>query len=309
MNGSSHRIYVIVWMLFCANIELLARELGLSSNDQTSKTVQLGNLSLPTSQQPGPLIGFGQNIVDQGDFQLFGYVDLLKGNARQIVGVVPAVLYGLKDNVSLFIELPIAANIEFNNQDFAGLQNLLMQIEYAFYNKDTQTTADQMTFVANVSLPTSTLSKNNVAGFGHFKQFNNFSTPSYFLGFTASHMGIDWYPFVSVGTVITTSDQNNKSGNQFYYQCGLSKNIKYVAKRWILNGMIEFDGIYKQRNKIVGKVDQNSGGNTMLLGPSVWFSTQRIILQAGISWVLPQQLFGQQSTDLYYVSLNFGWKF
>src|SRR5258708_18488095 len=65
------------------------------------------NFALPGSQQPGPLISFGQNIVDKGDMQLFAYIDQLKGSQQNYKQVIPALLCGITDRLSLFIELPV----------------------------------------------------------------------------------------------------------------------------------------------------------------------------------------------------------
>ena len=173
-------------------------------------------------------------------------------------------------------------------------------MRYAIYDNNTETSADQITLVADIAFPTGSAYKMLHTGFG---------APSFFLGFTASHTNTDWYPFMSVGAVLPTSHKGTKFGNQFLYQCGLGKNIRYRPNKWILNWMIELDGMYSQRNRIAGTIDQDSGGNTLLLGPSLWFSTQKFIAQGGISWVIAQHLFGIQDKDRYFIAANFGWKF
>ncbi|MFA5998585.1 MAG: hypothetical protein WC747_01025 [Candidatus Babeliales bacterium] len=271
------------------------------TEDQTVGQLKIGNLALPTSQQPGPLLGFGQNIVDKGDFQVFAYADYMNGCCKSFTEVWPTILYGIKDNLSLFIQQPIAAKFQQNNQVSKGLEDLLVQIEYAFYEKDKETLTNQLTFVVNMTFPTGSGIKQPPTGFG---------APSYFLGLTASSMGNNWYPFASAGAILTTSSNGTKFGNQFLYECGICKNISYKSNEWIFSWMLEMHGLYKQRNTIAGSVDQNSGNNEILLGPSLWFSTQRFIMQGGISWAVYQKLFGNQiNTDNYYIAVDIGWKF
>src|SRR5436190_21033773 len=67
-----------------------------------AKQLTMGNFALPTSQQPGPLIGFGQNIVEAGDRQFFLYANYLKGQQKKYVEAVPSFVYGISDTASLF---------------------------------------------------------------------------------------------------------------------------------------------------------------------------------------------------------------
>lgn len=264
------------------------------------KQVKIGNFSLPVSQQPGPLIGFGQNILDKGDLVSFLYLDQLGGVNKSFTQVAPSILYAIRDNFSIFIELPIAAKFKLNNNVTRSLEDLIVQLEYAPYNKDTTTTGDMISLVVNMGFPTGLALKEPPTGFG---------APSFFMGFTATHVETDWYYFTSFGSTVTTSHKNTKFGNQFLYQFGLSKNIRYAPDAYIFNWMIELDGTYKQRNKIRGFIDQNSGGNEVLLGPSLWFSTEHFIAQGGISFFISQHSFGIQEKDRYRAAFNFAWKF
>jgi hypothetical protein len=156
-----------------------------------------------------------------------------------------------------------------------------------------------MTVVANVSFPT-----------GDPKQtpYISFGSPSFFLGFTASHTLPTWYVFVSSGAQVTTSHEGTKIGNQFFYECGVSRNISYRPDTWILSCFLELDGVYRQRNRIAGRVDRNSGENDILLGPALWFSTQRFIVHGGIQWYIAQHLFGVQSKNNYFAAINIAWR-
>jgi hypothetical protein len=271
-----------------------------SRKNEKIKQINVGNFALPGSQQPGPLIGFGQNVIDKGDTQIFAYVDQLKGNPRNFVEVAPSLLYAITDKLSIFLELPIAAHFTIQDLSSHGVEDFLIQLEYAAYKKATSTTINQITLVANMGFPTGSPFKVPPTGFG---------AVSFFLGFTASHIASDWYYFTSGSATLTTTHNNTKFGDQFLYQWGLSRNIWYKADKWIFNWMIELDGIYKQRNKVLGAIDPDSGGNELILGPSLWLSTQHIILQLGISGVIARHLFGNQPKDLYYLAANIGWKF
>ncbi|HSC24603.1 MAG TPA: hypothetical protein VLB80_00090, partial [Candidatus Babeliales bacterium] len=241
--------------------------------------VKTGNFSLPVSQQPGPLIAFGQNIVDKGEWLVLTRVDQLKAHKKSFIEVAPSVIYGINDTISLFIELPIATKFQLNNNVARGIGDLLVQCEGVVYAKETAIMANVITLVGNIGLPTSSAHTEPLIGLGG-------GSTTVFFGFTASHTGQDWYYFVSSGANLTTSRKGTKFGNQFLYEGGISKNICYKVDSWIFNGMIEFDGIYKQRDKINRVIDGNSGGNQLFFYPSLWFSTQRFLGQFGVSWII-----------------------
>src|SRR3990167_5837852 len=88
-------IFVILALFF------LIAPLILSEEEKVEQ-FKIGNLALSSSQQPGPLIGFGQNMLDKGEFQLFSYVDYLKGHNKQFTEVVPTLLYGFTEDFHFF---------------------------------------------------------------------------------------------------------------------------------------------------------------------------------------------------------------
>jgi hypothetical protein len=292
---------VIIVFLFSPVFLIAKKEPDTTEKDAGKiEQVKMGNFALSASQQPAPLICFGQNIIDKGDLQLFICSSQLKGTKKNFKEIALTMIYGIKDNASFSLRIPFAYNFRENNLTSLGLEDSFMQFEYAFYSKGTLTTTNQMTFVANISLPVGSTSKQPCTGLG---------SPGFFLGFTANHITTDWYCFISSGALLTTRHKNTKTGNQFLYQSGLGKNISSAPNKWIFNWLIELDGFYIQRDITRKTMNQNSGGNEILLGPSLWFSTQHLILQAGISWAISHHMFGVQNRDSYLLAINCGWTF
>ncbi len=287
---------IAVYLIFV--ITIFEMKLMVSISD--IEPLKMGNLALSTSQQPGPLIGFGQNIVDKGDLQLFSYINYLHGTNKNFTEVAPYLLYGFTDKLSLFLELPIAAKFQQDNIIFRGIEQLVIQFEYVLYEKNKLSANNQITLVANISLSNNSIPQ-------HLTRATE--STNFFLGFTASHMGINWYPFVSAGLRFGVAQNNTKSGNQFLYNFGIARNIAYASDAYIFDIMLELDGIFRQQDQVLGNKDRHSGGNTILLGPSIWFSTQRFILQAGISGIIFENLASNQNKNKYYASLDCGWKF
>jgi len=276
---------------------LYSKEIELEKIEQ----LKIGNMALPGSQQPGSLFGFGQNIIAKNEIQSFVFPNFFLGKNKSFIEVIPSVLYGIRDDLSLFIQLPIAARFKSDGLRSSGLEDLILQLEYVFYASLTETRTHQLTLVTSLSLPTGSVNKHPTTGFG---------SPSFFLGITANHLSTEWYCFLSSGVLLTTRNhKNSKFGNQFFYQTGFGKNIAYISEKWLLTWMLEFTGTYTQKRKINGIINPNSGGNTILFGPSLWFSTQRFILQAGIAPVIVDHLFGVQTKNRVFIALNVGWKF
>lgn len=272
---------------------------GLINADKSEQPLgpsKSGNFSLSTSQQPGPLVSFGENIIDKGLVQLFLFADAFIGKNSYSTDVVPSILYGINDDLSIFFNVPFSPGNKDRDHHSAGLEDIFAQLEYAFYNRKSSHSVDQATLVANVTFPTGSSSKDPPTGFG---------SSSFFIGATFNHMMIDWFFFVSPGGILTTSKHGTKFGDQFLYEFGLGRNIP-SPKGWIFAWMLEFDGAYAWKDKYHGHTVRNSGGNTIYLTPSIWVSSQRIILQFGAGYPIVQHLFGKQSKKFLSFDFNFG---
>lgn len=260
---------------------------------------KIGNFSLPTSQQPYGLFALGGNVIDQGEIQLFFFVDEFEGKNKAIVELIPGILFGITNDCSLFFNFPVAPEIKEGCQKSAGLEDFFAQVEYAFYNKSTAIYADQATILGNISFPTGSIRKNPPTGFG---------SPTFFIGGTYTRTMVDWFLFTAHGAIVTTPNHRVKIGDQILYQFGFGRNIPSPPK-WIYAWMIEVDGQYNKRNRFHGCLDRNSGGNIVFVTPSLWISSKEMLLQFGVSIPVAQNLFGKQNRIDYALNFNFAWSF
>lgn len=259
----------------------------------------VGNFALPTSQQPGPLFGFGQNMLDKNETQLSIFADAFSGIKKHSIDVIPSILYGISDIFSIYINAPIAASFKDQNNHSAGWEDVFIQLEYAFYNKKNFRYSNQATIVANVTYPTGSIQKNPQTGAG---------APSFFLGTTFNQTYVDWFIFGSPGVQLTTTANKSKLGNTYFYQFGFGKNI-LNKNDWLFAWMIEGDGAYSEQNRINGELNPNSGGNIIYITPSFWASSKTFIFQLGAGFPVTQNLFGNQGHNNYLLMTNFGWSF
>ena len=70
----------------------------------------IGNFILPSSQIPGPLLSFGQNIIDKNETIIYLSADDFQGADRQSIDAVPSILYGITDRLSIYLVTPVAVN-------------------------------------------------------------------------------------------------------------------------------------------------------------------------------------------------------
>ena len=260
----------------------------------------IGNYALPYSQQPGALLSFGQNTLGKGLTQLYLFADDIAGDKQHYIDAMPAIVYGVSDNLSIYLNIPYAVNYQLENNHSSGLNDILVQLEYAFYYNQTSNYSETATVVFNTSFPTGSVTKNPPIGLG---------AQAFFLGGTFSRMYTDWLGFVSPGMEITTTHHGLKSGNSFLYQLGIGKNISYETSRYIFSWLLELNGTYYQKNRIYGESDPDSGGNIIYATPSIWISTQHFILQAGMGWAIAQHWNGEQPKSTYLIACNLGWTF
>lgn len=283
--------------------ECAAKEEAKSDEEAKSKEEgppPIGNFSLPASQQPAALFGFGGNVIDKGEVQLYFFVDEFKGRKNRLnMDVIPGILFGINEEWSLFFNAPFTPIMRDGRHRSSGLEDFFIQAEYAFYNKKTPCYFDQATLVANITFPTGSVRKNPATGFG---------APSFFLGGTYYRTLVDWFFFTSHGAILTTSDHRTRIGDQFLYQFGLGRNLP-SPEGWIYAWMVELDGQYTQKNRIRGRLDNNSGGNIIFVTPSIWLSSKEALLQIGATLPIAQNLFGKQHKIDYSLIAQFAWSF
>jgi hypothetical protein len=266
---------------------------------EEEKPPEIGNFSLPVSQQPAALFGFGGNIIQKGEVQLYLFADGFFGNQRTVSDLIPSVLFGITDEWSIYFNFPYAPKMRNGEAGSSGLEDFFVQLEYAFYNKSTSTYQDQATVVANVTVPTGSIHKNPPTGFG---------APSLFVGGTFYRTYVHWFFFTSHGAILPFSTHHFKAGDQFLYQMGFGRNF-CSPEGWIYAWMVEVDGQYSQKNRVRGKLDPNSGGNYIYVTPSLWVSSKEFLLQLGFTLPLNQNLFGHQRKIDYGFNLNVAWSF
>ncbi|HAT1822054.1 TPA: hypothetical protein I8Z14_002620 [Legionella pneumophila] len=261
-----------------------------SSTELQNEPPDIGNFALPASQQPGPFLSFGQSLIDKNQIQFYVSPNYLHYKNEHYLTISPSVVYGISNQASFLVTEPVAANYVNETSRSNGLGDTYFQGEYAFYENSNFKYVDQMTFVGGLTAPTGSAKKEPSTGFG---------SVSYFLGGTYNRMFVDWFGLVSSGLNVITKHDGMKLGNQYLYQVGLGRNIKSETGKYIFFGLVEMHGVYSEKDKFIGEVDLNSGGNLVNIIPSLWFSTKKLFFQVGVSIPISQTPNGEQNKIKY----------
>jgi hypothetical protein len=277
----------------------LNSEAGKGNESKKEEPPKKGNFALPASQQPGPLVGFGENIIDKHETQVFLVGDEFAGVNRYSLEAIPSILYGITSNLSIYFVAPYAASFKMAHQKSRGIEDPYVQLEYAFYSHSTKSYTNQATVVFNTTIPTGSIHKEPPTGIG---------ASSFLVGTTFNHTGINWFAFGAPGAIITTAKNGTKFGDTYLYQFGFGRNIAN-RKGWMFAWMAEMDGFYSEHNRIEGVFDPNSGGNIVYITPSIWASNKNFVFQFGVGVPVVQHLFGDQTRSTYLLVGNIGWSF
>jgi hypothetical protein len=270
-----------------------------TAKEEKEKPPPIGNFSLPTSQQPAALFGFGGNIIDSGETQLYCFADDFIGKRKRVTDIIPSILFGVSNDFTILLNVPFTPDLQDGNNRSKGLEDVFVQLEYAFYNKTTTTYADQATVVFNMTAPTGSIRKNPQTGFGAISEF---------IGGTFYRTFVDYMFFTSHGIILPQSHHGTKFGDQLLYEFGVEQYLP-SPQGWIYAWMLELDGQWNQKNRFQNRVDPNSGGNVIYLTPSIWISSKYFLLQFGVSLPVLQQLSGIQRKVDYAFNLNFAFSF
>ena len=163
----------------------------------------IGNFALPTSQQPAPLVSFGQLIIGKDVLQLYFMPFFFLGNDFYTTAVLTSMLYGITDDLVATIGVPVSPGNKNRNHHSSGLEDIFLGLEYAFYSTKSKCSTNQATVLAEVIFPSGNPRVDPPTGFG---------SPSFFIGGTFNHMTTIWAFFFSSGAFLTTQNDGIKFG-------------------------------------------------------------------------------------------------
>lgn len=269
------------------------------AGDSAGAPPNIGNFALPSPQQPGPLLSFGQTLIGKNYLQLSFDTYSPYPNGGAFNSLNTAFTYGISDSTALYFNYPIRADVQTRVHRTSPLRDVNLQLEHAFYVTGNTKYQEQATVLGAVTIPTNDETTLHAP--------KGYGSPTFFWGATYNRTYVDWLGFVSPGIVVTTNSDSIRLGSQFLYQAGIGRNILSVSGESMLFGLLEFNGQYTAQDHVFGRLRPNTGGNVITLTPSLWFSTQRLIAQVGVGFPIVQNLYGNQTKMNYFIVTSMSW--
>lgn len=276
-----------------------ADEQAVADHTSVGTPPSIGNFSLADSQQPGPLLSFGQTIIDRNQVQLSFDTVSPYHIGGSFDNLNASLTYGISDATALYFNYPIKSDPQIRTYRKSNLIDVTLQLEHAFYTSGDTHYQDQATFVGGLSLPTEPSGREGIS--------RGYGAPTYFVGTTYTRTYVDWQMFVSPGAQITTASNHARLGSQYLYEAGIGHSILYTSGQSLLFGLLEMDGQYTDKDQVFGVQKPNTGGNMILLTPSILFSTSRLMIQVGYGYPVLQDLNGHQKHLDYLIAGNLIW--
>jgi hypothetical protein len=107
---------------------------------------------------------------------------------------------------------------------------------------------------------------------------------------------------------------NFRFGDQFIYNASYQKRFwprvlpeRGLYSQW--NAVLEFNGVYAERNELGGQDVFSSGGHSLFLSPGIQFASQRMIFEFSYQHPILQELKGSQLKTDYKLALSLRYNF
>lgn len=267
-----------------------------SAADIANKDVPpaIGNFALPASQQPAPLISFGQTLIGKNQLQLLYSTFSPYHILPAFKNMNATMIYGFTDETSLYFDYPIASDPGVRSVRYSSLKDIDIQLEQAIYTRSTSRYQDLATLVGALTAP---ISDEVVRGLPL-----GFGSPSFFVGTTYNRTYTDWMFFISPGASLTTASDSIQLGSQYLYQAGIGHILLAASNLSTLFFLVEFDGQYTEKTNVRQHKLRNTGGNIISVTPSLTFSMKKFIGSIGVGFPVIQHLFGSQKKVDYFIA-------
>jgi hypothetical protein len=286
-----HKIILCVIVLSGSN--LYAKEIEKRGEELPPKK---GNFALPAALQPIKLFGNQQTMVDKGDLVLFNGLANNKGSDATKVWL-PGFVYGMMDTWSVYFAVPVILEEKEKGFQSSGVGDASFLTEFALYSRTSRRSAQLWTLQATMSFPTGNPLKVPSTGLGY---------PTWTLATLFTHMTVKFFCGAGLWTTLHSNFNGSREGHTVNYNLAMGYNLGHPM-RGILCGLLELDGIHKQRDVITCVKNPLSGGNLVYLGPSLFWSFSNVILQTGIQFPVMQHFRDPTERFGYRAALLVAW--
>jgi len=311
MKGKSILLSAAVIIALCTSGKAFAHHASIGSGiGQAGPVTTISASTLPKGSVNFEVVAEYQKFDTFSDNKLTGLA--VRGeadihNVESLFSPSIGIAYGVDDNLTVHLRLPYVSrnNISDVHQheegeepeihqlgDAKGIGDITMFAHYLFLNKlDLQSS-----LLAGLKIPTGKKSDKTdsdelfeaefqpgsgswdpIAGIAVSKPMGPYSLDSNIL-----------YTFVTEGV------QDTDLGDVFNYNISIARRL--LVQRIKLDLILEANGIWRDKQKIDGDKDKNSGGNTILISPGVRGEiNNKMMMYFSIGFPVIQDLDGEQN--------------
>ncbi len=255
---------------------------------------------------PNPLFSIGHNVQKKHHGMLRSTSFYEERDQSQSLFVsYNGIFYGITDNFTMYARLPCVRERKTSNLKSTGIGNLQIQGEWAFYNERVDDSFNQVTVLAAIRLPTSTV---------EFPGLDTFKATNFLFGLTTSNWSEKWHLYSDCGYLVFTTHQHFKLGNAFVYNLGLGRIIG--SRPLKDDGILYFEliadmnGLYEQPSILDKKDVFKTGGHVLFVGPTFRFSVPSFVLLGGLQYPISQRIKNPLFTKTNYkMGISLSWLF
>lgn len=250
-----------------------------------------------------PIFGFGNTILKKNELIIGQGLYNFQFERGRATFLLPALLYGITDSLSLSLYASIASNEQEGGcRDISsfGISNTSIVGEYAFFKKKHSTTDIEYraTLYCNLGLP---VPDQKIPPLGY-------ESTTFLLGTAGKISTQSWRVFSFLGALLPTKANRTEYGKQFFYEIGCGVSLKHT-KTFSAIMLLECDGRFMQQDTTGPMLDPDSGGSIVLVGPGIVLRHGRFVFDGAFQAPVFQSLNGKQEKRLYRFAFQIFWIF
>jgi len=168
----------------------------------------------------------------------------------------------------------------------SGLGDIALRSKYRFWRRDRLGIQQSAALVLGIKLPTGDERAALPLGSG---------STDFLFGLTAAHEGRRFYAFGDLRYKLNTAAGKQRKGDIFFYDAAIGFRpvlTDYYRPDLVL--LLEMNAEVAQKDKVAGRSNLNSGGETVWLGPNFLLSYRNLMFRGGLRFPVVQNLNGTQ---------------
>lgn len=253
-----------------------------------------------------PLFTFGHSILKPRTFALAEEYYFIKQKPFSASAALTSLYWGITKHITALATLTVFSQTPSQGAQAlpgrkTGLGDLYAQVNYLLYDELAEDHPYRYRIITTggIYFPTSTVAE---------RTFFTYNVPRFFFGITQDAMTRDWFLYTDLGTIIMTKKHQTKFGDFFLYNTGAGRIVCFDDKTYFTL-FLELSNYYWRPTRFMGIQDLSTGGNILLLGPTVRFEHKSLLLQAGVQFQVSKMLRNKYDSVPYVIAFFAAYNF